>query len=198
MNIRKILAPTWLALLAITLTATLGVAFAATQVSGSSESNPTISNPSPGLAADGLTQRIMADGVVTFAEQEEAIAAGVQCMRVAGVDVRLEPAAGKRFSRVMAFRGTATADWVTTVNTCRDDHYCEINRIWASQQSPLDGATRAAEQANMAICLRAAGIPTAADTTSGELVTAVQSPDDRVRQAATDCIRQAEVNYGSY
>lgn len=145
----------------------------------------------------------LADGIVTFEEQEEATARTIACMRDGGLVVEPIPARGLLPTRIGVRNDPSAvpADEATRIGqACRDEFLGEINFVWANQRP--DASQLATARLFLEKCLEPAGLqlPSAGNPTelgaAGRLLTD-PSLSFEAASVVMECFDDTLANYGT-
>lgn len=103
---------------------------------------------------------VLADGEVSQAEKDQAVAATLSCIRDEGFEVEYDTDGSRSGSGSFSARSDANeAERLAEVqDSCLAKYYNEIEIVWSTSQIPTDPEQRREDMANFRTCLEDAGL----------------------------------------
>lgn len=146
-------------------------------------------DPGPDVGGLALQEDIFADGMITFAEYERAVTAGIQCMRDEGFDVEgplrypagyllIAPGFDPRDRLTLRGINTEQADGLDRFGLanerCQAQWYYAVERLWDEQIEPTEDEIRAWLERAWG-CAAEGGMPLSQPPTEDEAIAAVRA-----------------------
>lgn len=146
---------------------------------------------------------VLADGIVTFAEHEDAKRRTVQCGEAAGLRMGHEPVVGLRPSHYSITAATETEmdASIEMLKTCEHEYMTEIESVWSLAKAHHSDAERGQAFDQLTACMRAKGadVPPAGIKTVAELdqirTPAWDNADAGAPAAKAALLRRAQYHY---
>ena len=150
---------------------------------------------------DGLAYQnvALADGIVTFAEHEDAKQRTVQCGEAAGLTMGLEPAVGLRPSRysITAASEAEMDAAIEKLKVCEQQYMAEVESVWSLARAHYSGAEldRALDQLTACLHQKGVELPQAGLNTMDDVSAIVRVPWDISDPEAMKAALEKEAQY---